>query len=444
MALKIWSPTDFIADSGWNGRDYPIPEANYDTHDIIYDNRVQNVSYIQAQLAGVFNEWFLSFFEDNYFKFVRIKTQSTLKDFKSFMKEIYKKEKPFLVIDPRPTEIVEDSIFAQNMLNRYNMLDPKHDNIGMKMMYALQIFHSDLFEMWFRRNRWRQEFDVMIMEESINRQTNIFNNIVMNIRHNSRFTLVRHVPVLLPTRHIKNIARFHLKNWESDEFVDFLNSISLYPIKKRYLGNGTPMFYMDYELHIHVEVPSFPAKDSAENTDAIELGARVTDMFIFTADLPSEFMFLTQKEYVGRFDRAIPSDPDAITFISPIYADMPWPTEIGDYKLTNRVDIEVQEGDSPCMDVIGLLRDFSMDVYETVKEYIEQEAYNISDLMKVDVYPNGSMKTVGSILHNNGVLELVAPQTNKLYTASIYVNLHNVNLIRKGKTTEYIGDIEKY
>ncbi|MCM1230104.1 MAG: hypothetical protein NC489_08225 [Ruminococcus flavefaciens] len=442
MAIKIYNPTDFIADTGWNGRSYPI-EDKPDDSEIMYDKMIQNTAYIQANLVAIFTNWISSFFEPNYFRFIRIKTQSTLNDFKSFMKDIYKKDKPYMVIDPRPPEIVEDSIFAQNMLNRYNMVDPEHDNIGMKLLYSMDVMQSDLFELHFRRMRWKVEFDIMIMEESMNRQTNTYTNMIMNIRHNSKFTLIRDVPVLIPIKYIKNIARFHGKDWESAEFLEFLNSISKYPIIKRFLGNGRPMFYLKYELHVYVDVPSFPSKDGPENSEAIELGARIVDQFVFSADLPSEFIFLTKKEYVGRFDHHIEETPDDVTFISPIYADMPWPKELNGFTLTNKVDIEVQVDEDPTLQILPLLEEYHQDVFRTVTEYINRGGA-ISDLVHVRVFPNGSMQDVGSVLHSDGVLEILKPIPNKLYTACIYVKLKDVNLIRDGKSKEYIGEIEKY
>lgn len=442
MSIKIYSPTDFIADEGWNGRSYPI-EDKPDDSEIIYDKMMQNTSHIQANLVAVFNNWFCSFFDSTYFRFVRIKTQSTLNDFKSFMKNIYKKDKPYLVIDPRSPEIVEDSIFAQNMLTRYNMVDPDHDNIGMKMLYAMDVMNSDLFELHYRRMRWRIEFDIMIMEESMNRRDNTFTRMIMNIRHNSKFTLIRNVPVVLPMRYIQNIARFHGKDWKSDEFLEFLNSISKYPIIKRFLGNGKPVFMMRYELHVYVETPGFPSKDGPENSEAIELGARIVDQFIFTADLPSEFIFLTKKEYVGLFDHHIEETPADITFLSPVYADMPWPKELNGFILTNKVDIQVQADDDPTLQIIPFLEEYNQEVYEEVMNFVHHGG-KISTLVQVRVYPNGSMKDVGTVLHDDGTLVILNPIPNKLYTACIYVNLKDVNLIRDGKSKEYIGEIEKY
>jgi len=445
MPMQIYRPGDWIPDDGGNGRGYPI-EDKPDLTEIIYDKRIQKVSYITANLVAVFNEWFQSIFEPDYFKMVRIKTQSTFNDFKSFMRNIYKIEKPFMVIDPRPPEIVEDSIFAQNMLNRYNMIDPQHDNIGAKLLYSKQIMGSDLFELWYRPNRIKVEFDVMIMEPTLNRQTNTRNMLIMNIRHNSKFDLVRRVPFMLPMRHIQNIANFHGYDWKSEEFMKFLNEHSRYPITKRIIGEGTDnkqyQFYMEKELRIYVESPGFPSADSTENADAIEWGARVVDSFLFTADLPMEFLFLTKKEQVGKFDRGVPEDPDGVTYISPIYADMDWPTEIGEFKLTNRLDIEVQEGDEPKLQILPVIADFDKDIYSVIKEWVDHNG-KLSDLVQIRVYPNGSMRETGAILHEDGILELTAPQMNKLYTVNMFVNLRTVNLIREGKNKRYAGTLEK-
>lgn len=443
MPMHLYHPGDWIPDPGGDERVYEIQPKHLDNTEIVYDKQIQKMSYIQGNLVAIFSEWFQSFFPDNYFKFVRIKTQAPFSVFKSFMKDIYKKEKPFLVIDPRPPEYAEDSIFAQNMLNRYNLMDPDHDNIGAKLLYSLQIMGSDLFELWYRRNRLRCEFDIMIMEQNTNRQMNTYNAMVMNIRHNSRFTLTRKVPFLIPIQHIRNIANFHKMDWKSEDFLKFMNSISRYPILRRVLPSGHYLFFMEQELHVHVETPGMPGRDSAENSEAIEWGARVVDSFIFTADLPAEFLFLTRKEYVGRFDHHIDEDPENISFISPVYADLDWPTEIGEYKLTNRLDIMVQEGDEKTLQVLPLIADYDKDIYAAVQDWVDHKG-KLADLVRIRVYPNGSYDETGTILHEDGVLELLAPQMNKLYTANIYVNLRTVNLYREGKNKKFIGDIEKY
>lgn len=444
MALQIYMSGSFVPDPGDNERCYPIPEmAEPDLTEIMYDKRIQPVSYIQANLVAVFTEWFQSFFEPSYFKFVRIKTQSSFKEFKSFMKDIYKKDKPFLVIDPRPTEVVEDSVFAFNMLNRYNMVDPQHDNIGAKMMYSLPIMTSDKMELWYRRNHYKIEFDVMIMEETLNRQTDTYNNMIMNIRHNSKFMLPRKIPIRIPNHHIQNIANFHGMRWDSEEFLFFMNTISRYPILRRLVSNNQWMFFMEQDTNIRVEVPSFPSRDTPEMSDAIEWGARIVDAFHFSAILPSEFLFLTKKEHVGMFDRGVDEGPDDVSIISPIYADPPYPKELNGFILANRLDIELPEGDEPKLNIIFVLEDYDKDIHSYVKRWIAR-GMKLDEILMARVFMNGSIKEHGAILHDDGTLEIVAPVYNKLYTVNLYVNLQKINASRRGEAQEFIGTIEKY
>lgn len=442
MALQIIPPTDWQADPGTWEKLYPIPPKE-EPQTILYDKEIQRTSYIQANIVGVFDEWIRSFFPENYFKFVRIRTQSTFTEFKSFMKQIYKKEKPFMVIDPRNIEHVEDSLFGQNMINRYNMIDPKHDNIGAKLLYSLQLMKDDMFELVFRRNRYRFEFEVMIMEQTMNRQLNTYNMLLMNIRHNSKFLLHRTIPHLISTKYIQNIARLKDMDWQSDAFIHYLNTVSTYPIIKRVTPNGQQMFFFEQEMNIQVEVPGLPQKDDPEMSAAIEWGARIGDSFTFIADLPTEFLFMIPEEYRRKYDRSIPLDPETVSYISPIYADFDWPTELGDYKLTNRVDIMLQPGDDNHLDLKPTLARDYPDIQKTILEFISKNG-KLDDLVKVRVYPNGSYKETNYYLNDEGILTLMHPEPNKLYTVNIYIDLSTVNLIREGKVKEFIGDIEKY
>lgn len=442
MALQVYAPGDFRLDCGTFERLYPVPEAPI-PQDIVYDNTPQKTSYIQANVVGCFTDWITSFFPSDYFKFIRIRTQSSYAEFKSFMKQIYKKDKPFMLIDPRSIEIDESSIFAQNMLNRYNIIDPKGDNIGAKLLYSLEIMKSDMFEMVYRRNRYRFEFDIMIMEQTMDRQINTYNMIAMNIRHQSKFLLERTIPQLIPIQYVKNIANMHGYDWRSESFLEFMNSISQYPIIRRITPNGQYMFFFQQTINLQVEVPNMPQKDSPEMSEAIEWGARVADSFTIIADLPSEYLFMIPKEYMTKYDRHVKEDPDTVYCISPIFADMDWPTEIDGYTMSNKVDIMYQAGDDVSMDVIPVLEHDNPEIYKTIQECIAH-AGKLSDLMKIRVYPNGSMIEAPYSFDDHGVLTLHNPKPDKLYTICIYLNLRTLNLINEGRSKEFIGTIQKY
>lgn len=449
MALHVWAPGDWRPDPGDQGKEYPIEkEEEIYEQEIVYDNCIQRTAYNQANIVACFNEWIQSFFEPNYFKFVRIRTQTAYAEFKSFMKNIYKKEKPFMVIDPRSIEPVEDSLFGQNMINRYNLIDPVNDDIGAKLLYSMSIMKDDMFELVYRRNRFRFEFDVMIMEQTMDRQSNTYNNMIMNIRHNSKFLIHRTVPLLLPSKYVQNIANLRGMDWKSSEFLDYLNSISMYPVIRRVLPNGQYLYFFQQEMNLQFEVPNLPSKDSPENSEAIEWGARIVDNFIVIADLPSEYLFLTPKEYMTKYDKSIPEDPESVYYISPIYADMDWPTEIDGYTLATRLDImlttEDIEKEETSMELLPIIvNETPPEIGATIEEYAKRMG-KIEDLVLVKVYPNGSMNEAHYVVDEAGVLKMTSPEPDKLYTINIYVNLRTINLIREGKTKEYIGTIEKY
>ena len=437
---------NYLYDDGTQNplKGYPIIDKAPD-NEMFIDLRIQNTATIHANITAAFVQWFQSFFEPGYFKHVAIKTQMPFTVFKSFMFDIYKKDKPILVIDPRPAEIDEQFLYAQNMLNRYNLIDPDHDNAGAKVAYSHRILKTDKFELKYRPNRFRFNFDIMITEQTQNRQENTFNMMLANIRHRSKFMLTRVMPLLVPTRYIMNIAKFHGYDWRSDDFLKFLNSYSKYPFKKEIRNNGRLMYFMLKEVHLQFETPDFPAKDGVETSDAIEWGARIVDQFVIGCDLPLEFLFLTGKEYVHEFMPDIDNDPDSITWISPVHKYLNWPTEFGSegqYKLLTRVDAELQEGDDDCtLDITQLIKDADEGVYNVIQHWIMHDG-NIGDLVQVHVWPDGEWQEIGCQLNQNGVVEILAPELNKIYVVSIYINLETINLMRQGEQRRHIGTIE--
>lgn len=448
MGMEFHDPRDFLLDDGSYGQLYPIEEwldmqeVQKDT-EIVYDRTIQRTSHIQATIVAVFEEWFTSFFDKNYFKFVRLRTQSSFSEFKSFMKNIYKKDKPFLVIDPHTPEHVEDSIFGLNMINRYNEMDPQNDNIGAMLLYSEPVMAADMFELYYRRNTFRFEFDTMIMEQTIDRQINTYNKMLMGIRHNSKFSFERTIPVLLPTPIILNIAHFYKMNYTSQEFLDFLNKHSGYPIIKRVIPNKQVMFFMQQKVMINVEVPSYPAKDSPETAEQIEWGARVVDQFTFNVILPSEFILLVPKKHCHLYIKGIPEDPDSIYFISPVHSDIEVPKMIDEYKLINRLDIMINDGEDNRLNLLSVIDDVDKDIGKTVRKYV-QTSNPISDIIRVTLFANGSYEPSGCLLEENADVVIPNPMYNKLYCLNVYLNLNKINHIREDMEKKFIGTIEKY
>ena len=103
----------------------------------------------------------------------------------------------------------------------------------------------------------------------------------------------------------------------------------------------------------------------------------------------------------------------------------------------------MQDGDDPHLDLKGVLENENIEIFKTLKECIDKHG-KLSDLVLIKVYPNGSMEEAKFTFNEDGILTMINPIPNKIYTVNIYLNYRNLNLIRSGKATEYVGTIEKY
>lgn len=144
------------------------------------------------------------------------------------------------------------------------------------------------------------------------------------------------------------------------------------------------MFYVQMNINLQVETPNFPSKDSPEMSDAIEIAARIVDSFNIIADLPSEYILMTTPEYCTKFDHSIPDDPENIGFISPYYADMDWPDTVGDYHLANRTDVELQETDTPSINIVELLKGYDPISYAMIYAISTTDTVKLSDILLVE------------------------------------------------------------
>lgn len=448
---------DSVIEDGEYGPDPVIDEDDYVPiepnkkpgiiHDLIYDQRIQKISYIQANMAAVFREWFTGFFPPDYFRHIRMKSESTFTAFKSFMKDIYHKEPPVLVIDPNTIEHVDDFLFGTNVVNRYNLVDPKSDNVGAKILYSLAMIETEKIKLHYRRNRYRFRFDVMIMERSLNRSLDLYNYLIMNMRHNSKFMLFRRVPNLLPSHMIRSIAKINGFNSPDQKFLEWINARAIgCTITTRTLPSGQVMFFAEQDCHIQVEVPDMPAHDSPEQAEAIEVGARVTDSFIFTVDLPSEYFCTMEHEVTKDYIRYEEGDDPDIHYITKS-DDYKWEEgmdlEIGDYTLLNRVDVTIQDDQDNALDLLTVLNDVDAQMRKTAEALLRDSNVTLPEPLFLVKIIKGTKEFTDFNLSDDGILTINFPDYSKIYHIYVYVNQKYINMYSSALNSEWIGDIQK-
>ena len=448
---------DSVIEDGEYGPDPVIDEDDYVPiepnkkpgiiHDLIYDQRIQKISYIQANMAAVFREWFTGFFPPDYFRHIRMKSESTFTAFKSFMKDIYHKEPPVLVIDPNTIEHVDDFLFGTNVVNRYNLVDPKSDNVGAKILYSLAMIETEKIKLHYRRNRYRFRFDVMVMERSLNRSLDLYNYLIMNMRHNSKFMLFRRVPNLLPSHMIRSIAKINGFDSPDQKFLEWINARAIgCTITTRTLPSGQVMFFAEQDCHIQVEVPDMPAHDSPEQAEAIEVGARVTDSFIFTVDLPSEYFCTMEHEVTKDYIRYEEGDDPDIHYITKS-DDYKWEEgmdlEIDDYTLLNRVDVTIQDDQDNALDLLTVLNDVDAQMRKTAEALLRDSNVTLPEPLFLVKIIKGTKEFTDFNLSDDGILTINFPDYSKIYHIYVYVNQKYINMYSSALNSEWIGDIQK-
>ena len=113
------------------------------------------------------------------------------------------------------------------------------------------------------------------------------------------------------------------------------------------------------------------------------------------------------------------------------------------YTLSNRIDVMINPGDDNHLDIKEVIANDDPDKYKVIREFITRGG-DIRQLIMCRVYPNGSYLEASYELDEKGILTINNPETDKLYTINLYLNLERFNLIQSGKIKEYIGTIEKY
>ena len=413
--------------------------------DVLYDKQIQHTSLIQANIVEIFDKWFQSFFPHNYFKEVRISTEAPFSEFKSYIRTIYKKEQPFLLIDPTSVDPVDDFIFSTNMINRYSLCDPDTDESGMKLLYSLCLMETDKIHILYRRNRYAFKFDIMLMERSVPRRDDVYNFLLMNMRHRSRFSLSRRVATYIPLQMMINLAAFHGYDLKSDEFMEFVNRISVCPIEKRVTPNGKTRFYAHQEIHVHVEVPDFPSKDTAEKSGAIELGARLTDSFVLTADLPSEFIAVVPRNMACEYQTGVPDvDPEEFFYINNEIIngeiDLAAPRMIGErFKLVSRYDVELTRSDKNTINTLELIHEMDDEPYRNVVDALEA-GVDIDDMVRVKVYT--TEKEEDGQMAADGTFTIVDADYRRIHLVFLYMDYSKINQVREFNDTQTIGTVK--
>jgi hypothetical protein len=420
---------------------YEIQSKEYN-NEFFSSEKPTDISDVLSSVFSVVKDLYLSFFEEGFFKTIRVKSKlESVTDFKAFMHTIPKmKEKPIIVFDADTIELVEDTIFTDNDLSR-NPLMPGGESgssvYGIPFLDLGDYVEGNTMGLLYRMNRYRVQTNILMVTSGRANQLNLYNHIIMNIRHKSMYTLKMPISCKLDLAHIINIAKILNKDVKSDEFLDLLNSRSIHPIRRLLRPNENLVFYAVMELNLHINIPAFPSIDTPGKNGMIEEAARLASGIIVEVDMPSMYQFVVSTEIMKDPVIGIIT-PGSPTYIAPITAsDIPRITT-DKYLNISLIDVMIEKPEDNTISLYDLfgesMKDLVNYLYKKFKEGVLQ------DYLDIRVYSKATV--VNSMIDENFNLVVMEADPLVLYSIGVYINTGKSNLEVNDEFTKIIGTLK--
>jgi hypothetical protein len=450
---------------------YEIKPEVYEV-ELLKNVAVQNISEVMSSVVSEIRDYYLSFFHPNYFKTVRVKSQMEASIFKGFLRSLPSyKEKPVLVIDAADFDHVEETLFSDVDMMR-NAIDL--DSSSAELIYSSPIMDftpmiekGEALGLFMRKNRYKIRFDILMVVSGLSEQLNLYNHLLMNMRHRSQYPIKRKIRHRLENSHIKNIANILKLDWESEEFMTTLNANSLYPIKKVVhpaQRGRLYSFFLEYENDFYITLPSYPARDNVGKSGMLDEAGRVTYSIEVDIDIPTKFIFLFSERLYQDMETGI-TNPVLPPIIPPVRdtvfeindEDTPIPLlpnmkelyrlEVMATKTENKIDcLDIIDADYPN---IRMLITYLLDKEISLETYIQMRAFKVIKNMYIEPHKEG----VDIVLPKNLVLcdytvdktlltiNDVEEYSLNTHIISIAMDLDKFNALYVELTTKKIGTV---
>lgn len=419
---------------------YQIQDPIIDT-DVVSSNKPQDVAELISSVFTVVKDHYLSFFDPEYFKTVRVKSHlEGITDFKAFMMSVPQlKLKPLIVFDPDDLEIVEDSIFSDVDLMRNPMVK---DGLSGSPIYSVPFIDlSDMVDnkvlgLLYRINRYRLQTNILMVTSNRATQLNLYNHLLMNIRHRTMYTLTSKISCRLDNAHIFNIAKILKMDYKSEEFMDALNRRSLHPIRRIFRPNNQVAFYIYTDLNFYINVPNNPSMDTVSKNGMIEESGLISATILTEVDIPASYQLIVSESIIKD---PIPSiiSPTSPVYISPPIEDLRIPTVFSDMLLMMTIDSMIDDvSDSNNLSLADLFEEKFFSLVEFLK--IKFAEGTLNDYLIVNVYENGK----GIYTHIEDFNLIIPEPKAALYTLAVYINYSRINKEANDSLKKVIGTLK--
>lgn len=405
-------------------------------------------SYVHGYSLAIeyMKQWFLSKFNDGYFKCVHINGKHVLDDWKRFNNYNIKREKPMLAIVPtlepdfdRETidlyqadhkMLLRTSNFQQSFLKDYNSMTFLYMRMrALKMNFAFkvrvnsrseQLDLMNKMELWFRIGSTQHEY--------ISADFHLPYDMMLNVAEANNFDIV--------DGRIVDIV----------DFIGYLNKYSDLPIifKMRAINQKPEFFIRANNLYVHIACPDKLQIDDGDQEGKLMTNYHVEMQATLTMPIPHFFVYFCQdpiKHVIGVNE----INGDAIGIYSINNIEIPPQNEVN-WTTVVVTDYICDEGDQT-VDLSSILEGkgnfnravkYCKDNHISPESFIDIQVYRSDDICKkLDVsmnYENNTLLLPVPMKHEEAIT--IAMYADKEFVNTVVVSSDNAGHTRINKQEE--------
>lgn len=304
-----------------------------------------SASHTYGNAVAYIQKWLEDVFPPGLFKTFHVNSKIAHRQIRSTNREIFKKQKPMMVLRPRVELDDERFLNGTPLIQRQSLYT---SNLGMGQ---LQPFFSDQknhLAIGYQLNRTVMNVDVILIFSTLMQQQNYANFFINSVPIGMPFDLETCFESYLSQPMMDVVSKLSAVPLFDEEegtrkFLIYMNSHSIFPVTYKMQGSTqTHEFYRYYPVRIDTLIPSISADDG-------EKIGHVTDNYQLTFTIRMEF-FTTGFYYLyaekGLLDDIPRAEFEGDSAIIPVYTDVIMKKDLeldAGWEMFHRVTIKLEK-----------------------------------------------------------------------------------------------------
>ena len=302
-----------------------LDQELYD-HKLKYMAVMANSAHTYGNLLATLEKWFLSLFEENFFKTIHVSSQIAHKQILTTPQKFIKKAKPMIIFRPR-IEFNEETFLGNTMITKrmgggpINSMSPG--------TVELQPFFFDpkaQIDIQFSSVRRVMYLDIVLVFNTYLQQINYMNFLLAEFNTRTPFDIDTYLESHLPNSFLSTLSRLagipiHDPN-DGDsvsKFLSYMNSNSYFSVTYKLAGStGKEEFYRYYPARIIGELQDIDAQEG-DSTGQIMTSFRIPLTFRFEFWTPN-ITYLFSPKLTQTITNHVENPGDST--LIPVFADV--------------------------------------------------------------------------------------------------------------------------